>query len=150
MKNSCRKNSEYPTLKQAMCWKYDWYVCPSTNHSVVSCKRHGCLKKKHTGYRMCSLSSLFPPPTNPHPQSQAVPENKRKESTIKGICMGRTNRGPRSTFRIRNHINLVGTFERTFPVYSPHIKSIKVVESRKVNRTKLYYLRDKPIKEYKV
>lgn len=64
--------------------------------------------------------------------------------------MVRDNRGPRSTFRIRNHINLVGTFERTLPVYSPHIKWIKILERRKVTRTRLYYLRDKPVREYKI
>lgn len=33
--------------------------------------------------------------------------------------------------------------------YSPHIVEMRVVESRKVRRAKLYYLRDRTAKEYR-
>ncbi|MCP3896191.1 MAG: 50S ribosomal protein L19, partial [Bacteroides sp.] len=33
------------------------------------------------------------------------------------------------------------TIEKTFPVCSPNIDKIKIVKSKKVRRSKLYYLR---------
>ena len=33
--------------------------------------------------------------------------------------------------------------------YSPHITEMKVLESRKVRRAKLYYLRERTAKEYR-
>jgi ribosomal protein L19 len=33
--------------------------------------------------------------------------------------------------------------------YSPHITEIKVLDSRKVRRAKLFYLRDRTAKEYR-
>lgn len=34
--------------------------------------------------------------------------------------------------------------------YSPHILELKVLESRRVRRSKLYYLRDRVPKEYRI
>ncbi|MCO5607882.1 hypothetical protein L7F22_062084 [Adiantum nelumboides] len=71
-----------------------------------------------------------------------VPENKKRVSLLRGICIGRQNAGIHTTFRIRRVIAGVGV-EMVFPLYSPNIKEIKVVDKRKVRRAKLYYLRDK-------
>lgn len=71
-----------------------------------------------------------------------VPENKRRISTLKGIVIARRNAGLNSTFRIRRVVAGVG-IESLFPLYSPNIKEIKVLEKKKVRRAKLYYLRDK-------
>ncbi|XP_061337447.1 large ribosomal subunit protein bL19cy-like [Gastrolobium bilobum] len=71
-----------------------------------------------------------------------VPENKRRASIIKGIVIARRNAGLNSTFRIRRQVAGVG-IESLFPLYSPNIKEIKVLDKKKVRRAKLYYLRDK-------
>ncbi|OIW05245.1 hypothetical protein TanjilG_03634 [Lupinus angustifolius] len=71
-----------------------------------------------------------------------VPENKRRVSIIKGIVIARRNAGLNSTFRIRRLVAGVG-IESLFPLYSPNIKEIKVLDKKKVRRAKLYYLRDK-------
>ncbi|KAF4356836.1 hypothetical protein F8388_019495 [Cannabis sativa] len=71
-----------------------------------------------------------------------VPENKRRVSILKGIVIARRNAGLNTTFRIRRLVAGVG-IESLFPLYSPNIKEIKVLEKKKVRRAKLYYLRDK-------
>ncbi|CAL0326595.1 unnamed protein product [Lupinus luteus] len=71
-----------------------------------------------------------------------VPENKRRVSIIKGIVIAKRNAGLNSTFRIRRLVAGVG-IESLFPLYSPNIKEIKVLDKKKVRRAKLYYLRDK-------
>ncbi|XP_027360877.1 50S ribosomal protein L19-2, chloroplastic-like isoform X2 [Abrus precatorius] len=71
-----------------------------------------------------------------------VPENKRRLSIYKGIVISKQNAGIHTTIRIRRIIAGTGV-EIVFPVYSPNIKEIKVVNHRKVRRARLYYLRDK-------
>ncbi|KAL7138888.1 hypothetical protein ABFS83_09G013300 [Erythranthe nasuta] len=71
-----------------------------------------------------------------------VPENKRRVTTLKGIVIAMRNAGLNSTFRIRRLVAGVG-IESLFPLYSPNIKEIKVLDKKKVRRTKLYYLRGK-------
>ncbi|KAF9592529.1 hypothetical protein IFM89_015223 [Coptis chinensis] len=71
-----------------------------------------------------------------------VPENKRRVSTLKGIVIARRNAGLNSTFRLRRLVAGVG-IESVFPLYSPNIKELKILEKKKVRRAKLYYLRDK-------
>ncbi|CAM0910144.1 unnamed protein product [Alopecurus aequalis] len=71
-----------------------------------------------------------------------VPENKRRESTLKGIVIARRNAGIATTFRLRRLVAGVGV-ESVFPLYSPNIKEIKILDRKKVRRAKLYYLRDR-------
>ncbi|KAG6583579.1 50S ribosomal protein L19, chloroplastic, partial [Cucurbita argyrosperma subsp. sororia] len=71
-----------------------------------------------------------------------VPENKRRVSTLKGIVIARRNAGLNTTFRLRRLVAGVG-IESLFPLYSPNIKEIMVLDKKKVRRAKLYYLRDK-------
>lgn len=71
-----------------------------------------------------------------------VPENRRRLSIYKGIVISKQNAGIHTTIRVRRIIAGVGV-EIVFPVYSPNIKEIKVVNHRKVRRARLYYLRDK-------
>jgi len=79
-----------------------------------------------------------------------VPENKRKTTTFKGMVIAKSNRGWRTAFTLRNFIGSYGAVERTFPLYSPHIEEIKVLSSKKVGRSKLYYMRNKPPRLYRV
>ncbi|EES14403.1 hypothetical protein BDA96_07G013400 [Sorghum bicolor] len=71
-----------------------------------------------------------------------VPENKRRELTLKGIVLGRRNAGINTTFRLRRLVSGIGV-ESVFPLYSPNIKEIKILDRKKVRRAKLYYLRDR-------
>ncbi|GMH01237.1 hypothetical protein Nepgr_003076 [Nepenthes gracilis] len=67
-----------------------------------------------------------------------VPENKRRVTTIKGIVIARRNAGINTTFRLRRLVAGVGV-ESLFPLYSPNIKEMKVLEKKKVRRAKLYW-----------
>ncbi|CAL5227160.1 g10074 [Coccomyxa viridis] len=79
-----------------------------------------------------------------------VPENKGREAKVRGICMAKRRRGYRTSFTLLNHIPGGGPVERSFPLYSPTLQSIKVLGRRKVRRAKLYYLRNRKPSEYKV
>jgi large subunit ribosomal protein L19 len=50
-----------------------------------------------------------------HMIKQQVPENKRRESTLKGIVIGRCNAGINTTFRLRRLVADVGV-ESVFPL----------------------------------
>jgi large subunit ribosomal protein L19 len=50
-----------------------------------------------------------------HMIKQQVPENKRRESTLKGIVIGRRNAGINTTFRLRRLVADVGV-ESVFPL----------------------------------
>ncbi|KAH7520652.1 hypothetical protein FEM48_Zijuj08G0167900 [Ziziphus jujuba var. spinosa] len=56
-----------------------------------------------------------------------VAENKRHVSILKGIVIARCNAGLNITFRIRRLVAGVGV-ESLFPLYSPNIKEIKVLD----------------------
>ena len=60
---------------------------------------------------------------------------------FKGICIRRQGSGIRETFTVRKVSFGIGV-ERTFPVHSPNLESIKVSRRGRVRRAKLYYLRD--------
>ncbi|KAM1295366.1 hypothetical protein ACFX2H_015183 [Malus domestica] len=71
-----------------------------------------------------------------------VPDNKRRVSVVKGVVIARRNAGLNTTIRIRRQVAGVGV-ESLFPLYSPNIKELKVLDKKKVRRAKLYYVRDK-------
>ncbi|RWR91118.1 50S ribosomal protein L19, chloroplastic-like protein [Cinnamomum micranthum f. kanehirae] len=72
-----------------------------------------------------------------------VPENKRRASILKGTVIARRNAGLNTTFRLRRLVAGVGV-ESVFPLYSPNIKEIRVLDTRnKVRRAKLYFLRNR-------
>lgn len=77
-----------------------------------------------------------------------VPENRRRTSILKGIVIARRNAGLNTTFRLRRLVAGVGV-ESVFPLYSPNIKEMKILDRKKVRRAKLYYLRDRmnPLKK---
>lgn len=76
-----------------------------------------------------------------------VPENRRRMAIYKGIVMSKQNAGIHTTIRIRRFMSGVGV-EIVFPLYSPRLKEIKVVEHRKVRKARLYYLRERLPAEY--
>lgn len=53
-----------------------------------------------------------------------------------------------ATFTVRKVASGVGV-ERIFPLYSPNIDKIEIIKKSKTRRNKLYYIRDKAVKEVK-
>lgn len=66
---------------------------------------------------------------------------KERVQNFEGVVIAKKNGGINETFTVRHVAYGVGV-ERTFPVHSPKIASVKVVRKGKVRRAKLYYLRD--------
>ncbi|HBG60373.1 MAG: 50S ribosomal protein L19 [Omnitrophica WOR_2 bacterium GWF2_38_59] len=61
---------------------------------------------------------------------------------FEGIVIRKTGRGLAASFTVRK-ISFGEGVERTFPLHSPAIDSLKVVSKGVVKRAKLYYLRDR-------
>lgn len=66
---------------------------------------------------------------------------KERIQSFKGDCLKRQGTGITQSFTVRKISDGVGV-ERTFPLHSPNIESIKVNKTGKVRRAKLYYLRE--------
>lgn len=61
---------------------------------------------------------------------------------FEGVVMKRQNGGVRETFTVRKISQGIGV-EKTLPLHSPKIDSIKVIKRGKVRRAKLNYLRER-------
>lgn len=70
-----------------------------------------------------------------------VEGDKKRVQTFEGIVIRRRGSGLSETFTTRC-ISYGTEIERIFPLHSPLLKSIKVVESKKVRQGRPYYLRD--------
>lgn len=75
--------------------------------------------------------------------------NERHIERLRGVVIGKGNRGLDSWFLIRDVLFGLPV-ERRIPIFSPLVKSVKVLEKnfiykgkRKVKRAKLYFLRDR-------
>src|ERR671924_203490 len=80
---------------------------------------------------------------------QVIEGQRRRVQVFEGIVIRRQGSGLRETFTVRKHSFGVGV-ERTFPLHSPKIEKIDVVQIGDVNRAKLYYLRQKVGKKARV
>jgi len=79
-----------------------------------------------------------------------IVEGKRERiQHFEGVCIAKKNRDINSSFTVRK-ISFGEGVERTFALYSPVVGSIKVIRSGKVNRAKLYYLRDRKGKSARI
>ena len=66
--------------------------------------------------------------------------NNSRIQTFTGVVIARQGSGLRETFLVRK-ISFGTGVERSFPLHSPSIDSIKLVRKGRVRRAKLYYLR---------
>ena len=80
---------------------------------------------------------------------RVVEGNRSRVQHFQGVVIRRQGGGARETFTVRKISFGVGV-ERTFPVHTPVIESIKVVSRGDVRRAKLYYLRELRGKKAKV
>ena len=74
---------------------------------------------------------------------------RERLQAYEGVVIARRNGSCRETFTVRRTSYGVGV-ERTFPLHSPRVDSIKVIRKGKVRRAKLYYLRERSGKAAKV
>jgi large subunit ribosomal protein L19 len=72
---------------------------------------------------------------------RVVEGNRERVQVFQGVVIRRQGGGLRETFTVRKISFGVGV-ERTFPVHSPSIAKLEVVQRGRVRRAKLYYLRD--------
>ena len=73
---------------------------------------------------------------------RVIEGSRSRVQVFEGIVIKRQGAGARETFTVRKHSFGVGV-ERTFPLHSPKIERIEVVQIGDVSRAKLYYLREK-------
>jgi large subunit ribosomal protein L19 len=66
---------------------------------------------------------------------------KERLQAFEGVVISKKGRASGATFTVRRVSFGVG-IERIFPLHSPSISSIEVVNKGKVRRARLYYLRD--------
>jgi len=68
-------------------------------------------------------------------------QDKVRLSPFEGIVIAKKGSGIRSSFTVRR-VSFGEGIERVFPLYSPHIEKIEVLQpAKKTKRAKLYYLR---------
>ena len=71
---------------------------------------------------------------------RVVEGEKERVQRYQGVVIARKHGGIEETITVRKVSNGIGV-ERIFPLHSPMIASIKVIQRGKVRRAKLHYLR---------
>ena len=74
---------------------------------------------------------------------------RRKRQIFEGVVLRKRGSGMGASFTVRK-ISYGEGVERTFPLHSPMIEGIEVVQRGKVRQSRLYYLRDRRGKAAKV
>ncbi len=67
--------------------------------------------------------------------------DKERVQTFEGTILGIRGSGPSISFTVRREVGRFAV-ERIFPLYSPLITNIEIVQRQKVRRAKLSYLRE--------
>jgi large subunit ribosomal protein L19 len=80
---------------------------------------------------------------------RVIEGSRSRIQVFEGTVIKRQGAGVRETFTVRKQSFGVGV-ERTFPLHSPKIERIEVMQIGDVNRAKLYYLRKKVGKKARV
>ncbi len=83
---------------------------------------------------------LFKAGDNLRVHVKIVEGDKQRIQVFQGVCIKRMNNGLGSTFTVRKISGGIGV-ERVFPLHSPSIDKIEVMQVGQVRRAKLYYLR---------
>lgn len=78
-----------------------------------------------------------------------VEGNKERIQSFKGDVIKRQGQGSTQTFTVRKISDGVGV-ERLFPLFSPNIDSIILHKVGRVNRAKLFYLRERSGKSARI
>src|SRR5436190_16072713 len=73
--------------------------------------------------------------------ARVVEAGRERIQVFQGVVIRRSGGGLRETFTVRKISFGVGV-ERTFPVHSPSIARMEIVQKGRVRRAKLYYLRE--------
>ena len=74
-------------------------------------------------------------------------KNKTRIQIFEGMILARKHGSEAgATLTVRRSANGYGV-EKIFPLYSPMVDKIELVKRSKVRRAKLYYIRDKAVKE---
>lgn len=68
---------------------------------------------------------------------------KTRAQIFEGVVIAISGRGTGRTFTVRKIASGGIGVERIFPVKSPMIESVEIKQAGKVNRAKLFYLRDR-------
>lgn len=79
--------------------------------------------------------------------TKIMEKGKTRLQGFEGLVLARkhgTTQG--ATFTVRKVSNSVGV-ERIFPLYTPLIDSIEIVKKARTRRSKLYYIREKAVKD---
>ncbi len=91
----------------------------------------------------------FGPGDNVKVHVKVVEGNRERVQVFQGTVIAIRGSGAGESFKVRKLSFGVGV-ERTFPMHSPIIEKIEVVNRGDVRRAKLYYLRDRVGKAAKV
>ena len=84
---------------------------------------------------------MFRPGDTVKVHARVVEAGRERVQAFQGVVIRRSGGGLRETFTVRKISFGVGV-ERTFPLHSPSIAKLEVVQRGHVRRAKLYYLRD--------
>ena len=74
--------------------------------------------------------------------TRVIEGNKERIQAFEGVCIRRAGGGLGETFTVRKLSYGIGV-ERTFPLNSQRVESIKLVRHGRARRAKLYYIRDR-------
>jgi large subunit ribosomal protein L19 len=80
---------------------------------------------------------------------KVVEGDKERTQIFQGVVIRIRNSGAGSSFTVRRISYGVGV-ERTFPLYSPRVEKVEVVQHGKVRRARLYYLRGLSAKKARI
>ena len=72
---------------------------------------------------------------------KVVEGSRERLQAFEGVVIAKRNGSSRETFTVRRVSYGIGV-ERTFPIHSPRVDSIKIIRRGHVRRAKLYYLRN--------
>ena len=75
--------------------------------------------------------------------------NKSRTQVFEGLVIARKGSGVQKSFTVRR-ISFNEGVEKTFPLFSPTVQSLKVIRKGKVRRAKLYYVRKKTGKQGRI